>query len=59
MKLHETSQDIQKKLEYFTCLDNLQQRLSNPTLSVTSDTFYNILDRLDACLEYINSNVSY
>ncbi|KAK6618142.1 hypothetical protein RUM44_002592 [Polyplax serrata] len=58
-KLCETSQDIKKRLEYFTCLENLQQRLSNPTLSVTSDTFYNILDKLDSCLEYINLNMKY
>ncbi|KAL0268200.1 UNVERIFIED_CONTAM: hypothetical protein PYX00_010230 [Menopon gallinae] len=58
-KLIESSQEIKRRLEYFTCLDGLQQRLSNPTLSVTSDTFFNILNRLDDCLEYINANSNY
>lgn len=58
IKLSESSDEIKRRLEYFTCLDGLQQRLSNPTLSVTSDTFFNILNKLDDCLEYLNSNVS-
>ena len=58
MKLSKTYEEIKHKLEYFTCLDTLQQKLSNPALSVTSDTFYGVLDKLDACIEYINNNVS-
>jgi ribosome assembly protein YihI (activator of Der GTPase) len=39
-------------------LDSLNNRLASPTLSVSSEAFIDILDRLDQCMEYIGNHVS-
>jgi hypothetical protein len=39
-------------------LDSLNNRLSSPTLSVSSEAFIDLLNRLDHCVEYIGAHVS-
>uniref|UniRef100_A0A336LNT1 Conserved oligomeric Golgi complex subunit 3 n=1 Tax=Culicoides sonorensis TaxID=179676 RepID=A0A336LNT1_CULSO len=52
-KLNELANEIKKRLNYFTRVENIHQRLQNPTFSVAGDTFIEILNQIDESLEYI------
>jgi hypothetical protein len=56
-KLNDISEDIKKRLKYFTQAENISQRLLNPTFSVSNDTFVEILNTIDDCLDYMRINV--
>lgn len=58
-KLNEIGNDIRKRLKYFTQAESIFQRLQNPTFSVSNDTFVDILNTIDDCLEYMNDNHSF
>lgn len=51
------STDIKNKLHFFSQVENLSQRLSSPTLSVSSEAFYSILSKIDECMTYLKENV--
>lgn len=56
-KLHEIGENIQKQLFYYTQIEKISQRLSSPTLSVSSEIFLEILNTIDNCLEFMRSHV--
>ncbi|EDW78166.1 uncharacterized protein Dwil_GK24854 [Drosophila willistoni] len=55
-KLQDLSQDIQRRLHYFSQVELLNQRLQSPTLSVASEAFRECLNKIDECLNYIAEN---
>ncbi|KAM3959001.1 conserved oligomeric Golgi complex subunit 3 [Aphomia sociella] len=55
-KLSSIGEDIKQKLHYFTQVEHLSQRLSSPTMSVNSETFFIVLAKIDECLEYMRTN---
>jgi ribosome assembly protein YihI (activator of Der GTPase) len=57
-KLHGICEEVGQRLQNFMVLDSLNNRLSSPTLSVSSEAFVDLLDRLDHCMEYIGAHVS-
>ncbi|KAI5631800.1 sec34-like family domain-containing protein [Phthorimaea operculella] len=58
-KLSSIGEEIKHKLHYFTQVEHLSQRLSSTTMSVNSEAFFNILAKIDECLEYMRSNSNY
>ena len=56
-KLNEIGDDIKRRLHFFTQSEQLLQRLHSPTLSVSSEIFLEILNKIDECLDYLQSNV--
>ncbi|KAH9631562.1 hypothetical protein HF086_004723 [Spodoptera exigua] len=58
-KLSSIGDDIKQKLHYFTQVEHLSQRLNSPTMSVNSETFFNVLAKIDECLEYMRANSNY
>lgn len=56
--LNEIGDEIKKRLYYFTQFEQISQRLSSPTISVSSDIFLQTLNKIDECLDYLKSNVS-
>lgn len=56
--LHEMSEEIQRRLHFFNQVETLSQRLQSPTMSVSSEAFNDCLNKIDECLEYLQSNVS-
>lgn len=57
-KLNELANEIRKRLNFYTRVENIHQRLQNPTFSVAGDTFVEILNSIDESLEYIRVHVS-
>lgn len=56
-KLNEIGNEIKRRLHFFTQSEQLMQRLHSPTLSVSSEIFLETLNKIDDCLEYLQSNV--
>lgn len=57
-KLIEITDEIKRRLHYFTQAENLLQILQSPTISVASEIFAQTLSRVDECIAYIKTNVS-
>lgn len=57
-KLIGITDEIKRRLHYFTQAENLLQILQSPTISVSSEIFAQTLTRVDECIAYIKSNVS-
>lgn len=57
-KLIEITDEIKRRLHYFTQAENLLQILQSPTISVSSEIFAQTLTRVDECIAYIKANVS-
>lgn len=57
-KLIEITDEIKRRLHYFTQAENLLQILQSPTISVSSEIFEQTLTRVDECIAYIKNNVS-
>ncbi|XP_017151648.1 conserved oligomeric Golgi complex subunit 3 [Drosophila miranda] len=55
-KLQDLSNEIQRRLHYFSQVELLNQRLQSPTLSVASEAFRECLNKIDECLNYIEEN---
>lgn len=55
-QLDALSEKVCHRLRYFTVLENLSQRLVSPTLTVAGDQFYQILDQLDDCMNYMSTH---
>uniref|UniRef100_A0A182Q709 Conserved oligomeric Golgi complex subunit 3 n=1 Tax=Anopheles farauti TaxID=69004 RepID=A0A182Q709_9DIPT len=58
-RLNDTGEEIRKRLKYFTQAESISQRLHNPTFSVSNDTFVDILNTIDDCLEYMQVNFTF
>lgn len=58
-KMHEISEEIQKRLQFFNQVELLYQRIQNPTLSVASESFRECLSKIDDCLQYLHQNPKY
>ncbi|XP_030556819.1 conserved oligomeric Golgi complex subunit 3 isoform X1 [Drosophila novamexicana] len=52
-KLQELSNEIQRRLHFFSQVELLNQRLQSPTLSVASEAFRECLNKIDECLNYL------
>uniref|UniRef100_A0A182JUF3 Conserved oligomeric Golgi complex subunit 3 n=1 Tax=Anopheles christyi TaxID=43041 RepID=A0A182JUF3_9DIPT len=57
--LSNTGDEIKKRLKYFTQAESISQRLHNPTFSVSNETFVDMLNTIDDCLEYMRVNPSF
>ncbi|CAG9117887.1 unnamed protein product [Plutella xylostella] len=57
-KLSSIGDEIKHNLHYFTQVEHLSQRLNSPTMSVNSDSFFNVLAKIDECLEYMKAHPS-
>lgn len=57
-KLIGITDEIKRRLHYFTQAENLLQVLQSPTISVSSEIFAQTLTRVDECIAYIKANVS-
>ncbi|XP_063617041.1 conserved oligomeric Golgi complex subunit 3 [Cydia splendana] len=55
-KLSSIGDDIRHRLHYFNQVEHLSQRLSSTTMSVNSEAFFNLLAKIDECLEYMRTN---
>lgn len=58
-QLNEIGEEIKKRLYYFTQAEQISQRLQSPTISVSSEIFLQTLNKIDECLVYLRTNVSY
>lgn len=57
-KLIAITDEIKRRLHYFTRAENLLQILQSPTISVASEIFAQTLVKVDDCIAYIKENVS-
>lgn len=57
-KLSDSGEEIRKRLKYFSQAESISQRLHNPTVSVSNDSFADVLNTIDDCIEYMRVNVS-
>ncbi|XP_031626391.1 conserved oligomeric Golgi complex subunit 3 [Contarinia nasturtii] len=55
-KLIGITDEIKRRLHYFTQAENLLQILQSPTISVSSEIFAQTLTRVDDCIAYIKAN---
>ncbi|PIK55765.1 putative conserved oligomeric Golgi complex subunit 3 [Apostichopus japonicus] len=53
------AETISSKLSYFNELERINQKLSSPAFSVTSEGFVPLLTKLDECIIHITSNPNY
>ena len=51
--------DITSKLNYFNEYDKIMQKLNSPIFSVKSESFANLLQRLEECIDYLEENSHY
>ncbi|XP_072946658.1 conserved oligomeric Golgi complex subunit 3 [Epargyreus clarus] len=58
-KLSSIGDDIKQKLHYFTQVEHLSQRLNSTTMSVNSEAFFNVLAKIDECLDYMRANSTF
>nr|CAG4649154.1 EOG090X02EM [Scapholeberis mucronata] len=58
-KLSDLADELESKISYFLEYEKIQSQLSSPTLSVHGDLFHSILDRLDKCIDYMESHPQY
>ncbi|KAJ8871599.1 hypothetical protein PR048_027926 [Dryococelus australis] len=58
-KLQEIFEEVNNRLKYFTAIESMSKRLSSPALSVSSESFFSILDQLDECMSYIEKHGSW
>ncbi len=57
-RLSELSEQVKEKLVYFTEADRINQKLTGSTaISANSDTFFQLLDRIDECMLYVLDHV--
>ena len=56
-KLSKLADDLESNVSYFLEYEKIQSQLSSPTLSVHGELFHDILNRLDKCIDYMQSHV--
>lgn len=59
MKLSEVNNAVNERMKHFKGLARLAQRLESPAISVTSDSFVQLLDQLDDAINYMKTHVSF
>ncbi|CRK92758.1 CLUMA_CG006329, isoform A [Clunio marinus] len=57
--LNEITSEIRIRLKHFNDVDTLIQRLQNPTFSVASDTFTEIISNIDESEKYIRNHLNF
>ncbi|XP_031843491.1 conserved oligomeric Golgi complex subunit 3 [Nomia melanderi] len=58
-KLNSTIENITEYVKYFKDIDLMMEKLEAPTLSVNSEMFFNILDKIDINIDFVQSNPSF
>ncbi|XP_053994428.1 conserved oligomeric Golgi complex subunit 3 [Hylaeus volcanicus] len=58
-KLNSTIENITEYIKYFKDIDLTMEKLEAPTLSVNSEMFFNILDKIDTNIDFVQSNPSF
>nr|CAG4641520.1 EOG090X02EM [Eurycercus lamellatus] len=58
-KLAKLADDLEDNISYFLEFEKIQSQLSSPTLSVHGELFRDILDRLDKCIDYMQTHPQY
>lgn len=58
-KLHDIGESIKQRLYYFIQVEKLLQRLISPTMSVSSEIFIETLNKVDECIVFMETHVSY
>ncbi|XP_078050424.1 conserved oligomeric Golgi complex subunit 3 [Augochlora pura] len=58
-KLNSTLENITEYVKYFKDIDMMMEKLEAPTLSVNSEMFFNILDKIDINIDFVQSNPSF
>lgn len=58
-QLNATIDSITEYVKYFKEIDLITEKLDAPTLSVNSDMFFNILDKIDTNINFMQSNSSF
>ncbi|XP_032669433.1 conserved oligomeric Golgi complex subunit 3 [Odontomachus brunneus] len=58
-QLNTTIDSITEYVKYFKEIDLITEKLDAPTLSVNSDMFFSILDKIDTNINFMQSNSSY
>ncbi|XP_072033720.1 conserved oligomeric Golgi complex subunit 3-like isoform X2 [Amphiura filiformis] len=58
-KLVNKAESISGRLSYFNELERINQKLSSPAFSVSSESFVPLLAKLDECIAYITANPQY
>ncbi|KZC05319.1 Conserved oligomeric Golgi complex subunit 3 [Dufourea novaeangliae] len=58
-KLNATIENITEYVKYFKDIDLMMEKLEAPTLSVNSEMFFNILDKIDTNIDFVQSNPSF
>lgn len=58
-QLNATIDSITEYVRYFKEIDVITEKLDAPTLSVNSEMFFGILDKIDANINFMQSNSSY
>ena len=56
--LAKVSQQVQERLQVFNKADKVAQKLTSPTLSVHSETFFPLLARIDESITYLKKHPS-
>jgi hypothetical protein len=57
-RLETVSREIDSNLSHFLQLERIATKLSSPSLIVTSDSFFALLEQIDSCLSFMVHNVS-
>ncbi|XP_071875229.1 conserved oligomeric Golgi complex subunit 3 [Bombus fervidus] len=58
-KLNSTIENITEYVKYFKDIDMMMEKLEAPTLSVNSEMFFNILDKIDTNIDFVQNNLSF
>lgn len=59
MQLNATINSIMEYVRYFKEIDVIAEKLDAPTLSVNSEMFFNILEKIDTNIDFMQNNSSY
>ncbi|CAK9798366.1 Conserved oligomeric Golgi complex subunit 3 [Anthophora plagiata] len=58
-KLNSTIENITEYVKYFKDIDVMLEKLDAPTLSVNSEMFFNILNKIDTNIDFVQNNPSF
>ena len=58
-KLNTTIENITEYVKYFKDIDMMMEKLEAPTLSVNSEMFFNILNKIDTNIDFVQGNSSF
>ncbi|XP_076248733.1 conserved oligomeric Golgi complex subunit 3 [Calliopsis andreniformis] len=58
-KLNTIIENITEYVKYFKDVDMMMEKLDAPTLSVNSEMFFNILDKIDMNIDFVQNNPSF